>query len=231
MREQIADSIIERFANGEIDAVYLFNNEFKSVMAPKLTVTRLLPIEVPKAQRAGGLHLRAAARQSCWAALLPRYVELQIYRALLESVAAEHAARMTAMEAATSNAADVIDKLTLYMNRVRQASITQGNYRNGERRGCRWSNEDTCMATSSQVVGKVIQVAGPAVDMRVSRRADSRHPHRDPHHQRRLQRSRPHRHHLRSRAAHRRRPRAHHRAAAHRRPGARHEGREPGRSR
>ena len=58
-------------------------------------------------------------------ALLPRYVEMEFYRALLESTAAEHAARMTAMEAATSNAADMIDKLTLYMNRVRQASITK----------------------------------------------------------------------------------------------------------
>ena len=57
--------------------------------------------------------------------LLPRYVEVEIYRALLESAAAEHAARMTAMDAATSNAADMIDKLTLYMNRVRQASITK----------------------------------------------------------------------------------------------------------
>ncbi len=63
--------------------------------------------------------------KKCWAALLPRYVKMRMYRALLESAAAELAARMTAMDAATSNASDMIDKLTLYMNRVRQASITR----------------------------------------------------------------------------------------------------------
>jgi len=57
--------------------------------------------------------------------LLPRYIEVEVYRALLESAAAEHAARMTAMDQATSNASEMIDKLTLYMNRVRQASITK----------------------------------------------------------------------------------------------------------
>ncbi len=64
-------------------------------------------------------------RRRCWGSLLPQYVKVQIYRALLESAAAEHAARMTAMDAASSNASDMIDKLTLYMNRVRQASITK----------------------------------------------------------------------------------------------------------
>ena len=116
---------MERIRNEEIDAVYLLYNEFKSVMSQKLTLTRVLPVELPKQARAGGLHLRAAAGSRCWTRLLPRYVEMEFYRALLESAAAEHAARMTAMDAATSNAGDMIDKLTLYMNRVRQASITK----------------------------------------------------------------------------------------------------------
>ena len=85
---------------------------------------RLLPIEVPKASEPVD-YIYEQKPEELLGSLLPRYVKLQIFRALLESVAAEHAARMTAMEAATSNAADMIDKLTLYMNRVRQASITR----------------------------------------------------------------------------------------------------------
>jgi F-type H+-transporting ATPase subunit gamma len=121
---KIADAIIERFSNGEADAVYLFVNEFKSVMAPTLSETRLLPIEVPKSQGAVD-YIYEQKPEELLGTLLPRYIRLQVYRALLESVAAEHAARMTAMDAASSNASDVIDKLTLYMNRVRQASITR----------------------------------------------------------------------------------------------------------
>ena len=169
--------------------------------------------------------------------LLPRYVETEVYRALLESAAAEHAARMTAMDAASSNAAEMIDKLTLYMNRVRQASITKRDYRSGERRETRWSScaGDSILimetATQTQVVGKVIQVAGPAVDLQFPEgqipliytaiRITSEG----------FDVPAAHRHHLRSAAAHRRRPRAHHRAAAHRRAGARHEGHQPGRAR
>jgi F-type H+-transporting ATPase subunit gamma len=121
---KIADAIIERFSNGEADAVYLFVNEFKSVMAPSLTETRLLPIEVPQSQSAVD-YIYEQKPEELLGTLLPRYVRLQVYRALLESVAAEHAARMTAMDAASSNASDVIDNLTLHMNRVRQASITR----------------------------------------------------------------------------------------------------------
>ena len=121
---RIADAIIERFSTGEADAVYLFVNEFKSVMAPTLSETRLLPIEVPASQGAVD-YIYEQKPEELLGTLLPRYIRLQIYRALLESVAAEHAARMTAMDAASSNASDVIDKLTLYMNRVRQASITR----------------------------------------------------------------------------------------------------------
>ena len=122
--EKIADSIIDMFSQAEIDAVYLFGNEFKSVMAAKLTSMRLLPIEVPKTAATVD-YIYEQKPEELLGSLLPRYVRMQIFRALLESIAAEHAARMTAMDAATSNASDVIDRLTLYMNRVRQASITR----------------------------------------------------------------------------------------------------------
>lgn len=122
--DKIADAIIERFSSGEIDAVYMFVNEFKSVMAATLSETRLLPIEVPKSQEQVD-YIYEQKPEELLGTLLPRYIKLQVYSALLESVAAEHAARMTAMDAASSNASDVIDKLTLYMNRVRQASITR----------------------------------------------------------------------------------------------------------
>jgi|SRR5579862_5839613 len=122
--EKIADGIIGRFERAEIDAVYLFSNEFKSVMAPTLSMLRLLPIELPKAAATVD-YIYEQKPEELLGSLLPRYIKLNIYRALLESVAAEHAARMTAMDAATSNASDVIDSLTLVMNRVRQASITR----------------------------------------------------------------------------------------------------------
>jgi F-type H+-transporting ATPase subunit gamma len=122
--QRIAGAIIDRFSKGEVDAVYLFVNEFKSVMTPTLTEMRLLPIEVPKTQTTVD-YIYEQKPEELLGSLLPRYIEVQIYRALLESVAAEHAARMTAMDAASSNASEVIDKLTLYMNRVRQASITR----------------------------------------------------------------------------------------------------------
>jgi F-type H+-transporting ATPase subunit gamma len=122
--ERIANAIIKRFESGEVDAVYLFSNEFKSALAPKLSSTRILPIEVPKtAAQVDYIYEQNPAE--LLGSLLPRYVKLLVYRAFLESVAAEHAARMVAMDAASKNASDVIDKLTLLMNRVRQASITR----------------------------------------------------------------------------------------------------------
>ncbi len=120
----IAQGIIDRFSNGEVDSVHLFVNEFKSVMAPTLSQTRLLPIQVPKSA-APVDYLYEQKPEELLGSLLPKYVKGQIYGALLESIAAEHAARMTAMDAASSNASDMIDKLTLHMNRVRQASITR----------------------------------------------------------------------------------------------------------
>ncbi|MEP7355124.1 MAG: ATP synthase F1 subunit gamma [Acidobacteriota bacterium] len=121
--EAIADSIIARFEKGDVDAVYLISNEFKTVMTPTLAQTRLLPIELPKT--AGTVdYIYEQPPEQLLGSLLPRYVKLLVYRAFLESVAAEHGSRMAAMEAATSNASEVIDKLTLVMNRVRQAKIT-----------------------------------------------------------------------------------------------------------
>jgi F-type H+-transporting ATPase subunit gamma len=122
--EKIVQSIVERFEKGEIDSVYLFVNEFKSVMSSNIAQTRLLPIEVPKSSTPVD-YIYEQPPEEILKSLLPRYLNVQIYRALLESAAAYLAARMTAMDAATRNADEVIDKLTLYMNRVRQASITR----------------------------------------------------------------------------------------------------------
>jgi F-type H+-transporting ATPase subunit gamma len=120
----VANKVIDRFKKGEIDAVYLVVNNFKSMMASKLVVSRILPVEVPeKSEQIDYIYEQPPGE--LLEALLPRYIEAQIYRAMLESSAAEHAARMTAMESASSNAADVIEALTLKMNRVRQASITR----------------------------------------------------------------------------------------------------------
>lgn len=122
--ETIANSIIDAFTRGEADAVYLFGNTFKSVMSSNLSSQRLLPIEVPETQETVD-YIYEQPPAELLGNLLPRYIKLQVFRALLESVAAEHAARMTAMETASKNATEVIDKLTLNMNRVRQASITR----------------------------------------------------------------------------------------------------------
>ena len=120
----IAQKAVAMYCAEEIDAVYVIYNEFKSVMSQRLTVTRVLPVEMP-VEEAPVDYIFEHPPAQMLDALLPRYVELEFYRAQLESAAAEHAARMTAMEAATSNAGDMIDKLTLFMNRVRQASITK----------------------------------------------------------------------------------------------------------
>ncbi len=120
----IAKKAIERFSNGEIDAVYLINNEFRSVVSQKLSVTRVLPVEIPAGAEPVDFIFEQPPAEML-ASLLPKYVEIALYGAMLESTAAEHAARMTAMDAATSNASEMIEKLTLYMNRVRQASITK----------------------------------------------------------------------------------------------------------
>jgi F-type H+-transporting ATPase subunit gamma len=119
----IAQKAIQLFCEEQIDAVYLIFNEFKSVVTQKLTIRRVLPVEMPT--ESTGDYLFEQPPADMLNDLLPRYVEIEFFRALLETAASEHAARMTAMEAATSNASDMIDRLTLYMNRVRQASITK----------------------------------------------------------------------------------------------------------
>ncbi len=121
---EIAAKMIEAYSKAEVDAVYIIVNEFKSVMAPHLVTRKILPVELPE----GGEtidYIYEQPPQELLSELLPRYVEMSIYRAMLESISAYHAARMTAMDAASSNAGDVIQEQTLYLNRVRQASITR----------------------------------------------------------------------------------------------------------
>jgi F-type H+-transporting ATPase subunit gamma len=164
---RLAENVIERYQREEIDAVYVVFNEFKSVIAQRLIVEQILPIEqigapavrqseemteeekkkAKEAAISAGVGMRSSESpadkvaehfatadvdyiyeqppEELFRALLPKYVAIQIFRALLESVAAEHAARMTAMDSATSNATDMIDSLTLAMNRARQAKITK----------------------------------------------------------------------------------------------------------
>jgi F-type H+-transporting ATPase subunit gamma len=162
----LAENVIGRYCREEIDAVYIVFNEFKSVIAQRLIVEQILPIEqigeqavrlaeelteeekkkAKEAAISAGAGLRTTegeageasqfgtaqvdyiyeqSPEELFRALLPKYVSIQIFRALLESVAAEHAARMTAMDSATNNATDMIDSLTLVMNRARQAKITK----------------------------------------------------------------------------------------------------------
>ena len=128
----IARAAIEAFTAGEVDSVYLVYNEFKSVLQQRVVVERLLPIPrldlaAPEEQPRGAVvdYLYEPGPEMLFTNLLPSHVEVQVFRALLESAAAEHAARMTAMDAATRNSAEMIDQLTLYMNKVRQAAITR----------------------------------------------------------------------------------------------------------
>src|SRR5579864_9049501 len=164
----LATNVIARYKSEEIDAVYIVFNEFKSVIAQRLIVEQILPIEqigeqavrlaeepteeekkkAKEAAVSAGVGMRATEGggegeagtqfgssqvdyiyeqppEDLFRSLLPKYVSIQIFRALLESVAAEHAARMTAMDSATNNATDMIDSLTLIMNRARQAKITK----------------------------------------------------------------------------------------------------------
>ncbi len=168
MAREMAERVITAYTAGRIDAVYLIYNEFKSVIAQRVVVDQILPIEeigkedirqadefssedreraAEAAKTAGISHKAADTREidaraeqfgnqqvdyiyeqsatELFEGLIPKYVAVQVFRALLESNAAEQAARMTAMDSATNNASDLIDSLTLKMNRVRQASITK----------------------------------------------------------------------------------------------------------
>jgi len=131
--QDIAGVVTDLYAKEEVDAVYIAFSEFKTVMTPNLVVTKLLPVEGVHADEESAAEKDSAQIDYIYeqpvdqllGKLLPRYVETQILRAMLESSAAEHAARMTAMESATKNAGDVIEALTLHMNKVRQAAITK----------------------------------------------------------------------------------------------------------
>jgi F-type H+-transporting ATPase subunit gamma len=166
--DAIGREVVDRYTKADVDSVYLVYNEFKSVIAQRLVVDEILPIEqigqadirmaeglsvedrvraIEAAQHAGAsvraadtseMDKRAAQfgtaqvdyiyeqdPSELFQGLMPKYVAIQIYRAMMESEAAEHAARMTAMDSATNNASDMIDSLTLVMNRVRQAKITK----------------------------------------------------------------------------------------------------------
>ena len=133
---EIAVEVMKIYEAGGADSVYLIYNEFKNVMMQTLRVEKLLPLErsalgehdkgAPPASADGTVdYIYEQPAAEIFSKLVPRYVEMQIYRMIAESSAAEHAARMTAMESATSNASDVIDALTLHMNKVRQAAITR----------------------------------------------------------------------------------------------------------
>jgi F-type H+-transporting ATPase subunit gamma len=166
--EGLAHNIIKRYVSEEIDAAYIVYNEFKSVIAQRLVVEKLLPLveigapqiagateptteekeRAAEAARSAGIEVEPAdtheaeeeakkfgtanvdyiyeqPAEELFAGLLPQYIFAMLYHAMTESVAAEHAARMTAMDSATNNASDMIDSLTLHMNRVRQAAITK----------------------------------------------------------------------------------------------------------
>ena len=123
---EIAHKAADRFVSGETDAVYLINNEFKSVLSQVIRTKRFLPVELPAGVAASATdYLYEPAPETILGRLVPRHLEFQIYRVLLESNAAENAARMTAMDAASKNAGEIIDSLTLTYNRARQARITK----------------------------------------------------------------------------------------------------------
>jgi F-type H+-transporting ATPase subunit gamma len=132
---EIANLATELYVKGEIDAVYIIFSEFKSVLAPILALEKLLPIEKieddgDKSKKDGAAesqvdYIYEQSPEQILSKLLPKYIETQVLRAMLESSASEYAARMTAMESATKNAGDVIEALTLHMNKVRQAAITK----------------------------------------------------------------------------------------------------------
>ena len=122
----LAAELTRRFTEDETDAVYLVYTRFRSVISQAPTIVPLLPVASPADEDAAAVeYIFEPERPELLARLLPRYVEAQITQALLEAIASEHGARMTAMDNATRNAGDMIAKLTLSMNRARQATITK----------------------------------------------------------------------------------------------------------
>lgn len=128
--DDIARELIHGFDAGEFDVCTIFYNRFKSAMSQIVTAQQLIPASIPEAEAEDDGELKALYEyepdeESILAALLPRNVATQIYAALLENAASEHGARMTAMDSATRNAGDMIDRLTMTYNRTRQAVITK----------------------------------------------------------------------------------------------------------
>ena len=124
----VGKNIVERFAAGETDEVYLLYNEFKSVMQQNVNLEKLLPVEPPAEAdpfTAAVDYLYEPSALAILTSILPKHIEVQVYRALLESQASEMGARMTAMDSATRNAKDLIGRLTLKFNKTRQAAITK----------------------------------------------------------------------------------------------------------
>jgi F-type H+-transporting ATPase subunit gamma len=124
----VGKNIVERFAAGETDEVYLLYNEFKSVIQQKVTLEKLLPVEPPTEAdpfMAAVDYLYEPSAEAILSSILPKHIEVQVYRAMLESQASEMGARMTAMDSATRNAKDMIERLTLKFNKQRQAAITK----------------------------------------------------------------------------------------------------------
>ncbi len=123
----IAAEVIRRYRDGETDAIFVVNNEFKSVLSQKLSVMQLLPVNLNPDGKPVEVrdYIYEQSPIDMLDRLMPRYVEVAVFRALLETIASYQAARMTAMDKASSNAREVIDSLTLNMNRIRQAAITK----------------------------------------------------------------------------------------------------------
>jgi F-type H+-transporting ATPase subunit gamma len=126
--KDIAKTITDLYSEAKVDAVYIVYNEFKSAIQQRVTMEKLLPLgraDLANTQETPAEYIFEQPPQQVFDRLLPRYVEIQVYRALLESAASEHGARMAAMDTASRNAGDMIESLTLNMNRVRQAAITR----------------------------------------------------------------------------------------------------------
>jgi F-type H+-transporting ATPase subunit gamma len=124
----VGQNIVERFTAGETDEVYLLYNEFKSVMQQKVTLEKLLPVEPPAEAdpfTAAVDYLYEPSAEAILTSILPKHIEVQVYRSMLESQASEMGSRMTAMDSATRNAKDMIERLTLKFNKQRQAAITK----------------------------------------------------------------------------------------------------------
>jgi len=127
--QELAAGLMKDYLDGEVDEVHLIYNEFRSVAVQRVTRQQLLPIEArAEAEVPGGVggdYIYEPSPDAILAALLPRHVTTQVFRALMESVAGEYGARMTAMEAASKNAKEMIDVLTIQFNKARQERITK----------------------------------------------------------------------------------------------------------